>query len=153
LHVRPPIGKIHEGGEVVHHRSVLSLLVALVVLVGGCRPALSPIIGQSHQSSCKAVREALSADADVELQVEGRALTILHRDALTNCCLTTAMEVALDDRVISVFEREQPGEACRCLCPRDLSVTIYYLSPGLYTVRLYRDDEPEPFWEGVVQIK
>ncbi len=137
----------------MHHRRALSCLVAFIMLVGGCQPVFSPIVGQSHQSSCKAVREALSADADVELQVEGRTLTILHRDALTNCCLTTAMEVVLKVNNIDVFEREQPGEACRCLCPRDLSVTIYYLSPGLYTVRLYRDDEPEPFWEGVVQIK
>ncbi|MCL6641839.1 MAG: hypothetical protein K6T71_00740 [Candidatus Bipolaricaulota bacterium] len=132
---------------------MFSFLVAFVVLVGGCQPTLSPIVGQSHQSSCKTVSEALSADADVELQVEGRTLTILHRDALTNCCLTTAMEVALKAHNIDVFEREQPGEACRCLCPRDLSVTVYYLSPGVYTVRLYRDDEPEPFWEGVAQIK
>ncbi len=137
----------------MHHRRALSFLVAFIVFVGGCQPAVSPIVGQSHQSSCKAVSEALSADANVELQGEGRTLTILHRDALTNCCLTTVMEVVLKAHSIDVFEREHPGEACRCLCPRDLSVTVYYLSSGIYTVRLYRDDEPEPFWEGVVQIK
>jgi hypothetical protein len=63
------------------------------------------------------------------------------------------MEVGLQANNIDIFEREQAGVACRCLCPRDLSVTIYYLSPGLYTVRLYRDDAPEPLWEGMVQIK
>lgn len=135
----------------MHQRGVLSCVLVLVFLVGGCQPSSSPIVGQSYQSSCKAIREM--ALSDVELQIDGRDLTILHHDALTNCCLTTAMEVALKANNIDVFEREQPGEACRCLCPRDLSVTIYSLSPGLYTVRLYRDDEPEPFWEGVVQIK
>lgn len=136
----------------MHQRGVFSCVLVLVFLVGGCQPSLGPIVGQSYQSSCKTVRE-ISLDADVELQIDGRALTILHRDALTNCCLTTALEVTLGGKEISAFEREQPGEACRCLCPRDLSVTIYSLSPGLYTVRLYRDDEPEPFWEGVVSIK
>lgn len=135
----------------MHQRGVLSCVLVLVFLVGGCQPSSSPIVGQSYQSSCKALREM--ALPDIELQIDGRDLTILHRDALTNCCLTTAMEVALKAHTIDVFEREQPGEACRCVCPRDLSVTIYYLSPGLYTVRLYRDDEPEPFWEGMVQIK
>ncbi len=137
----------------MHQGGVFSCLVAFVMLVGGCQPTLSPIVGQSHQSSCKAVREMRSANADVELQVERYTLTILHRNALTNCCLTTAMEVVLRASDIDVFEREQPGEACRCLCPRDLSVTIYSLRVGLYTVRLSRDDAPEPFWEGVVQVK
>lgn len=134
----------------MHQRGVLSCVLAFIFLVGGCQPSNSPIVGQSHQSSCKAIREMPLSD--VELQIDGRDLTILHHDALTNCCLTTAMEVALKANNIDVFEREQPGEACRCLCPRDLFVTIYSLSPGLYTVRLYRDDEPEPFWKGVVQI-
>lgn len=137
----------------MHRRGVLSCVLVLVFLVGGCQPSVSPTVGQSHQSSCKAIREISALDIDVELRVDGRDLTILHRNALTNCCLTTAMEVVLKANNIDVSEREQPGEACRCVCPRDLSVTIYYLSPGLYTVRLYRDDEPEPFWEGVVQIK
>ncbi len=135
----------------MHQRGVLSCVLVLVFLVGGCQHLTNPIVGQSHQSSCKAIREM--SLSEVELQIDGRNLTILHHDALTNCCLTTAMEVVLKANNIDVFEREQPGEACRCLCPRDLSVTIYSLSPGLYTVRLYRDDEPEPFWEGAVQIK
>ncbi|MCX8102967.1 MAG: hypothetical protein N3E42_00780 [Candidatus Bipolaricaulota bacterium] len=128
-------------------------MLVLAFLVGGCQPSIRPIVGQSSQSSCKAVQQPTSPDADVELHVNGRNLVILHRNALTNCCLTTALEVVLKANTIEVFEREQPGEACRCLCPRDLSVTIYHLNPGVYTVRLYRDDEPEPFWEGVVQIK
>jgi hypothetical protein len=113
------------------------------------------LVGSSYQSSCHEVREDYPTNtvADGELQVEGSNLTIFHRDALTNCCLTTTMDVELSDKDITVWEREQPGVACRCLCPRDLSVTIYYLGAGLYTVRLYRDDEPEPFWEGMVQIK
>lgn len=135
----------------MHQRGVLPWVLVLVFLVGGCQPSSSPIVGQSHQSSCKAIREM--SLSDVELQIDGRDLTILHRDALTNCCLTTAMEVVLKATSIDVFEREQPGEACRCLCPRDLSVTIYYLSLGLYTVRLHHNDAPEPFWGGVVQIK
>lgn len=135
---------------------VISWMLVVVFLVGGC--GLSPLVGQSYQSSCREVRD-VGANNDspispeVILQVEGRSLTILHHNALTNCCLTTAMEVKLDGKRITVWEREQPGEACRCLCPRELSVTIYYLSTGLYTVRLYRDDESEPFWEGMVQIK
>lgn len=137
----------------MYQRGMLGCVLVLVFILGGCQPSVGPIVGQSHQSSCKAVREISSLDADVELHVDGRDLTILHRDALTNCCLTTAMEVALGGQAISVFEREQPGEACRCVCPRDLSVTIYHLNPGVYTVRLYRDDEPEPFWERVVPIK
>lgn len=128
-------------------------VVVLCCLFSGCSISPSPFVGESHQSSCREIRDVTFSDADVELQVNGRNLTVLHRDALTNCCLTTAMEVALKATNIDVFEREQPGEACRCLCPRDLSVTIYYLSLGLYTVRLYHDDAPEPFWEGVVQIK
>lgn len=135
----------------MHQRGVWSCVLVLVFLVGGCQPASNPIVGQSHQSSCKAIREM--ALSEVELQIDGRDLTIRHRNALTNCCLTTAMEVALKAHAIDVFEREQAGEACRCVCSRDLSVTIYSLSPGIYTVRLYRDDEPEPFWEGMVQLK
>ena len=132
----------------------ISWMLVLVFLVGGCGPA--PLVGPSYQSSCHEVREDYTTNntvANVELQVQGSNLTIFHCDALTNCCLTTALEVKLDGPNITVWEREQPGEACRCLCPRDLSVTIYYLNTGLYTVRLYRDDEPEPFWEGAVHIK
>ncbi|MCS7197216.1 MAG: hypothetical protein NZ930_00785 [Candidatus Bipolaricaulota bacterium] len=138
----------------MHRRGVLSCVLVLVFLGGGCQPSEGPIVGQSHQSSCKALSEsALGARAAIELQVVGHTLTILHRDALKNCCLMTAMEVTLKDKEIPVFEREQPGEACRCVCLRDLSVTIYHLKPGVYTVRLYHDDEPEPFWEGRAQIK
>ncbi len=134
----------------MRQRGTMGCVLVLVFLLGGCQPA--PLVGLSYQSSCHEVREDNTV-ANVKLQVEGDNLTILHRDALTNCCLTTAMEVSLTDKNITVWEREQPGVACRCLCPRDLSVTIYYLSAGVYTVRLYRDDEPEPFWEGMVQIK
>ena len=137
----------------MRRREAVVCVVAFCCLLGGCYISPGSFVGQSHQSSCRQVRDVAFSDADVELQGNGRNLTILHRNALTNCCLTTAMEVVLTTNSIDVFEREQPGEACRCLCPRDLSVTIYYLSAGLYTVQLYRDDAPEPFWEGVVQIK
>lgn len=138
----------------MRQRGTVGCVLVLVFLLGGCQ--LAPWVGPSYQSSCHEVREDYTTTntvANVELQVEGSNLTIFHRDALTNCCLTTAMEAGLTDKNITVWEREQPGVACRCLCLRDLSVTIYYLGAGLYTVRLYRDDEPEPFWEGMVQIK
>lgn len=136
----------------MHQLRVISWLLALVFLVGGCGPSL--LVGQSHQSSCReGTDQELPLSPEVVLQVEGRHLTVLHRNALTNCCLTTAMEVKVDGTSITVWEREQPGEACRCLCPRELSVTIYYLALGMYTVQLYRDDEPEPFWKGQVRIQ
>ncbi len=137
----------------MHRRRAVVCMVVLCCLLSGCSISPDPLVGQSHQSSCREVRDVALGDADVELQVNGRNLTILHRNALTNCCLTTAMEVVLEANTIEVFEREQPGEACRCLCSRDLSVTIYYLSAGLYSVKIYRDDEPESFWAGMVQIK
>lgn len=137
----------------MHRQTAVVCMGVLCFLFSGCSISSGPFVGQSHQSSCREVREGALGVADVEVQAQGRDLTILHRNALTNCCLTTAMEVVLKANTIDVFEREQLGEACRCLCSRDLSVTIYDLRAGLYFVQLFRDDEPESLWEGVVQIK
>ncbi len=103
----------------MHQRGVWSCVLVLVFLVGGCQPSSSPIVGQSHQSSCKAIREM--ALSDVELQIDGRDLTILHHDALTNCCLTTAMEVAI--KVLTLMslsasnQEKRVGASARAISP------------------------------------
>ncbi len=95
--------------------------------------------GLSH-TDCKTTTKSLLAKEYLELEEQGKYLTIKHINAMFNCC---PKEFLVTSRVSNdtIFINENEKEAiCDCICPYDLSYKIGALNYGNYHVILSQMD-------------
>lgn len=131
---------------------VTTLIEPVLIEGEGTQMEVGPTVGESTHTPCLEMNPPAFHPDEVQLAVEGQNLNILHKSAVTNCCLATKMEVSLGAGKVEVHERESEGIPCPCICTRDLAVTIYNLNAGDYTVQLFKKKQSEPFWSGTVRI-
>jgi hypothetical protein len=95
--------------------------------------------------------EALADSADVEIRIEGLEITVIHRNAMFNCCLDY-IQVLLtqDESLLKLEESESVTMPCLCICPYEVNVTIEVPSPGTYTIEIWAHDML--LWSGDVDV-
>ena len=66
-------------------------------------------------------------------------LHVSHLGAWYHCCLDTVeVTMSQQDHLIQLFERGLPDTSCDCKCHLDVEIQIKGLSPGTYTIEIYR---------------
>ena len=87
-------------------------------------------------------RDAYGEDCeDVEFIVEGHDLTYYHYSVIYNCCATMVVQLNLEEALVQFIEVETFLEGpCYCICPFDLTATIFNLPTGEYTVEVWNED-------------
>jgi hypothetical protein len=119
----------------------ISLMIFLVsVAQSGIREAKSIKTPVNHMIKGDCTEEPTYPEPDsIIITVNGNNITVMHADALYNCCLNIDTEVVQQGFVINLYEDEWGEDPCYCLCYYDLETTVYDLLPGTYTINVYND--------------
>ena len=87
---------------------------------------------------------------------ESVTLRVLDSGVILNCCGEHAIEVQVDDAVITISESDMEPETgrCRCECRYDFAIDITGLSAGEYTLIVKRaiDEESRVLVETVIDL-
>lgn len=73
-------------------------------------------------------------------------LLLRHLNAFFNCCLDyIQVQITVNENSILIRESEHAPNPCFCLCPYDVDMEIYNLSPDVYNMLILAPDCTE-FW-------
>ncbi|MBN1945221.1 MAG: hypothetical protein JW797_06060 [Bradymonadales bacterium] len=75
-------------------------------------------------------------------------IDLWHDNAVHTCCVDVAMQYALDNGQVTVWEVES-GAHCDCICSYDLDASIKGLAAGIYTVTLLDGPAGQPVGEPI----
>jgi len=104
----------------------------------------------------KCLRSASTANAEVEIWVEGQDIVMEHHGAIYNCCAKVVIDFVDQRPTLKLIERETyhyyPSIPCPCICPYDLSARITGLPPGAYLVEVWDRDQTRLFGSAWVTI-
>jgi hypothetical protein len=94
---------------------------------------------------------AMGDSAEVEVTVEGLKITVIHSNAIFNCCIDSIrVEFAQEDSLLKLTEIPLGEDLCDCICPFEVSATIEVPSPGIYIIEIWAEDEF--IWRGKVEV-
>ena len=66
---------------------------------------------------------------------KGGWLRVEHKDALFPCCIDNiAVQVSMEDNLITAQENMIGSDACNCICPYDINFEVGKLTEGNYTL-------------------
>lgn len=113
------------------------------VFKGGPAPACVAGGEMADVSGCKLFWKDAGTDSIppnlscIEYAYDGIGyLSLVHYNAGFNCCPgKITVDVSVEGDVITLTEYEEMA-ACDCKCLFDLDIGIYFLEPGLYTIRV-----------------
>ena len=81
---------------------------------------------------------------DFTIVIDGHSVYILHEDGFYNCCAEMAVDVTLDNTLITAEEYETfPEGPCYCMCYFDILTVIEYLESGTYTLEYWNENFEE----------
>jgi hypothetical protein len=79
-----------------------------------------------------------SDSADVEITIDGLEVTVIHRNAILNCCLDSIpITFSQEGNLLKLTETESTSQPCLCLCPYVVEATIMVPSSGTYVIEVY----------------
>ncbi|MFA6570944.1 MAG: hypothetical protein WCT77_06860 [Bacteroidota bacterium] len=76
----------------------------------------------------------------IKAEVEKENVKIYNTDLKSQCCSEFYIEVRIEDKIITITERDTSQQKCRCMCNYDLDIAITQLRPGTYTTNIYREE-------------
>jgi hypothetical protein len=98
----------------------------------------------SSQSKCKEglyKRDAEATPDTLEDSVlvwsHGDTAWVTHKNAFYNCCLKIKVRIIPTPQGFDLYEYEEVGDLCNCMCYFDITTTIYGLFPGVYLIRVF----------------
>ena len=116
---------------------------------GGVPVGEAQLIRYSHSDTC--VGSLSSDSAEVEIIVDGREITVVHKNALLNCCLDSILvDFTQQNSLLRLTEMEVVPRPCDCLCPFEVRATIEVSLPGTYIIEIWTGDVM--VWRGVVEV-
>ena len=118
---------------------ILILLGILIIYFNCERKNETGLIYYSH-SDCK--EEIFSGDlvndtADVEIIIEDLLITVIHKNALLNCCPESiVVKFTQEDSILKLDEMEVNG-GCDCECFYEIKSIIRVQAHGTYILEIY----------------
>ena len=109
----------------------------------------SQLVDFSHSDECVgSIKKELP---DVEIIVRGLYITVIHKNAIFNCCLDEIMvEFEQEHRVLKLFESEVVTMPCWCICPFEVKSIIQVSFPGRYIIEIWSYDHL--IWSDSVEV-
>jgi len=141
---------------------IVTWIVLLSLAFGGCGEDvdLHPVgearlADYSHSEECAGPGRGLSVDweetAKVEVVVEGLRMTLIHENAMLNCCLDSILvDLNQEGSLLKLVETEVVTTPCDCICPFKVTATIGVSTPGTYTMEVWT--AAELVWTGEVEV-
>ena len=133
-------------------RSTLLLLLLLLPL--GCRPAAAPVLTYSVSPCQESIAPGdLATWAKVEAGYQGEAI-VIHHNLDYVCCAEIELRLEREGSLLKIIETNT-GEFCRCKCGFVVDAAVTGLPRGRYIVQVwgvaFEDQAPELLAEVVVE--
>jgi hypothetical protein len=105
-------------------------------------PDQAQLIDYSHGTCDKTYTESqfhmMSDSADVEIIIDGLQVTVIHKNAVLNCCLDSiVVEFSQEDNLLKLTETEETKNPCLCLCDYEVEAIIEVPAPGTYIIEIW----------------
>ncbi len=132
------------------------ILIILSLLFIGCSRGVdvvpsgeAELVRYSHSDTC--VSAPTHGPAEVEIIVDGLEISVLHKNAVLNCCLDSIIvEFTQEGTLLKLSEMEAVSNPCYCLCPFEVRATIRVPGPGTYVIEIWTENTK--VWRGEVEI-
>ncbi len=76
----------------------------------------------------------------LEINSQEDIVTFTNKNVHVNCCSIFLIEYELNGDTLNVTETDTSTIKCKCYCNFELQFSIQFLSPGKYTLNLYRQE-------------
>jgi hypothetical protein len=127
---------------------IIFIIISLWILSLACSKSrkdedVSVLKHYSYSDSCLSRKgEVRSDSAQVEIIINGLELTVIHKNAIFNCCLDSILlEFTHNDNILTLIENELATVPCRCWCPYKVEAEIKVPNPGDYILEIYTGSE------------
>jgi hypothetical protein len=122
----------------------LFIIISLLVLSLACSKSGknegAPVLEYySYSDSCLSKKGEGDIDsAQVEIIINGLELTVIHKNAILNCCLDSILlEFTHNDNILTLIENELTTNPCECVCHYKVEAEIKVPNPGDYILEIY----------------
>lgn len=133
-----------------------AIALVMFALVVGCTEKKTPLEAVPsdttfvfHQFPCQEIKTG--KNDSVVVVVENNDVLIWHYNIFSNCCDTITCEYKMSGETLKVYEKH--GQAvCYCECYFTTSCKIFDLDSGKYYLNIYRDNDSNILWQGIIYV-